>query len=442
MKKTNLYIGGFLLLLVFGTLYYFSNKQFVRPNIVIVLTDDQGYGDVGFNGNQMIHTPILDSLALQSLVIDRFYVSPLGISTRGSLLSGKYQSQYSAQHSDKLAAQSLVHLFNGANYKTAYFGKWNLGASLDKSPSNYGFDTFLGSYGNSLSNYFDTELISNETLVKTKGYITDVLTDSVIAYISNQQAPYLAIVAFNTPHIPYQVPEQYLTRYKSLGLDERTACIYGMVENIDDNVKRIVHALKQNALFDQTIFVYLSDNGPNYLRYNAGLKGRKAQVDEGGVRVPFILSYPNGLAKPRKIVNHWAAHIDLMPTLLELAQITYDKKALNGVSLVSPALRNAPWPKRNFFTYSDTYQPKRIEGALRSDSLLLTLTMDDTCLYNLKNDRYQREDMADLNRGVADSLVRTFEIWRQNNAVIFTPERGEMADSELILNMTERGEGE
>ena len=267
------------------------------PNIVIILTDDQGWGDIASHGNPDIDTPHLDQLASGGARFDRFFVNPVCAPTRASLLTGrdhlKTGTQWVTYGLENMNAEEVTfgEIFKKAGYQTGLFGKWHNGSHYPMDPKGQGFDTFFGFKMGHLNNYFDTELEYNGTMVKTDGFITDVLTDSALAFIErNQNTPFLAYIPYNAPHSPFQVPDRYFVKYKAQRLDDKNASVYGMVENIDDNIGRVVSKLDELGISDKTIVIFLTDNGPNGgNRFNGNMKGWKAKVDEGGVRVPFFL---------------------------------------------------------------------------------------------------------------------------------------------------------
>ncbi|MFA6401401.1 MAG: sulfatase-like hydrolase/transferase [Salinivirgaceae bacterium] len=424
MKRTITFSIIFILLAVVIVSFLNLKKFPQQPNIVFVLTDDQGYGDVGFNGNKLVKTPTLDSLARLGVIIDRFYATPNCSSTQAGILSGKYQLQTSLLNNpttlptNNTKEITLAHILKANQYTTAYFGKWYNDSPNQNNPSENGFDHFFGFRGESVTNNFDTSLEYNGVATKVHGYLTDIITDSVISFISRQKEPFITYIAYNTPHAPYQLPNSYFNKYKSLMLDDQTASVYGMCENIDDNIKRIVTQLKSREIFDRTIFVFMSDNGPDFLRFNGGLKGRKAQVDEGGVRVPFFICYPDGHLINQRITRGFAAHIDLLPTLLSLSHITIDSLPIDGISF-SENMKDSSkhLPHRVFFTQQLDPVLAKSSGAVRTDTFLLTLTNSDTSLYNLYNDKFQRTNIKSSYPQLVSQLMDEYNTWiHKNNA--------------------------
>ncbi len=387
------------------------------PNILLILTDDQGWGDVGFHDNDVVNTPHLDQLAQESTEFTRFYVSPVCAPTRASLLTGRYHLATGVTwvtHRKEVMRASevtLAEFLKASGYRTGLFGKWHNGKQYPHDPNGQGFDEFLGFKEGHLNNYFDATLAHNQDLVATQGYLPDVLTDSAIAFME-KEGPFFCYLAYNTPHSPFQVSNEYFLPYKDQGLDDKNAAIYGMVTNIDHNVGRLLKALLRLDKEQETLVIFLSDNGPNGHRYNGGFKGIKAHVDEGGVRVPFLMRYPaRGWNKGTKVTS-MAAHIDLFPTLVELIGIPVpDSLEIHGKSLVSAIEREEIDTSRYFFTHQVRRTFDTLPGAVRDERYLLTLKPSDTALYDLHDDPYQQTDLSDAMPQRVTTLARKYLDW-------------------------------
>lgn len=383
-----------------------------QPNIIVILTDDLGWGDMGYNGNQMVHTPTLDSLKNNSVVFQKFYVSPNGEQTLYNLLTGNYVTDLttSKNYSD-LVNDNLLNILKKNNYKTACFGRWY--ATQYNTPKDFGFEHYLSFYGLKLVDYFNPVFDSDGKQMVTKGYINDLLTDSLINYIQKQQAPFFTMISFPAAWLEAQVPSEcFNTNFKN-GIDKKTAAVYSMCENIDNNLKKIIGTLTDLELNESTILIFLSDNGPGYVRFNGGLKGRKGQIDEGGVRVPFIINYPGGHFVNKEYSNGFAAHIDLMPTLLGICNINnVEPKKINGLDL-SPVLRGEMpnLPERKLFTYCDLNSNESEMWAVRTEKYLLTCSCFDTALFDLVNDPFQMNDIRKENMNIVDSLSLAYQQW-------------------------------
>ena len=353
------------LLIIFTLLHGFiSCENQSSPNILIVLTDDQGWGDLSIRGNTNLKTPNIDNIGYNGASFERFYVSPVCAPTRAELLSGKYFVKsgvngvtrgYERMSND---VQLVSEYFKEKNYITGLFGKWHNGSQPPYHPNYRGFDEFFGFTSGHWGNYFNPILEKNGKIIKTNGYINDVITNEAISFIKNSKQPFLSFISYNTPHSPMQVPDKYylnkkvslVGRYSNKENINKTKAALGMIENIDENIGNIVSVLKEKDVYDNTIIIFLSDNGPNGNRWNNDFKDRKGSTNEGGVRVPFFIQWPNNIKKGLKI-NQVSSVLDLFPTLLELT----GNKALDdldGVSLKkyldSPTLLD---DERTIFSY-------------------------------------------------------------------------------------------
>jgi arylsulfatase A-like enzyme len=306
-----------------------------RPNVLLILTDDQGYGDISSHGNPYVKTPHMDRIAAEGARFERFFVSPLCAPTRAGLLTGRYHLRTGVhgvtrgQENLRDSEVTLAEIFRDAGYATGCFGKWHNGRHYPMHPNGQGFDEFVGFCGGHWNNYFDTELEHNGEPLRTEGYITDVLTDHALAFIeSHAKGPFFCYVPYNAPHSPWQVPEAYWSRFQNHpDLDEEAKCAYAMVENLDDNIGRLLAGLDARGLSEQTIVLFLTDNGANSDRFNAGMRGRKGSAHEGGTRVPLFVRWP-GVIPSGTVIRPIAKHVDLFPTLRELCGLmTGDESA-------------------------------------------------------------------------------------------------------------------
>lgn len=336
-----------------------------RPNVILIMTDDQGWGDFGFHGNPHLKTPYLDRLASQSIELAQFYVSPVCAPTRASLLTGRYNYRTAAIDTylgrATMAAEetTLAELLSMAGYRTGIFGKWHLGDNYPSRAIDQGFSEALVHRGGGVgqpadppgNSYFDPTLVLNGSEVKTHGYCSDVFTDAAIQFIAKRRGePFFAYLAFNCPHTPLQVPKEYRDRYKDTALDDDTAKLYGMVANIDDNIGRLLAKIEELNLADNTIVVFLTDNGPQVRRYNGILNDLKGSVHDGGIHVPCLLRWPGRFQAGSKL-DVVAAHIDIVPTLLSACRVSvpHDLK-LDGINLLPVLLREqTALPERLLF---------------------------------------------------------------------------------------------
>jgi len=373
-----------------------------KLNVILILTDDQGYGDLGIHGNESIDTPTLDRLGMESARFDRFYVSPLCAPTRASILTGRYHlrtgtvSVSNGLETMDAEEYTLAELFKDNDYQTGIFGKWHNGQHYPNHPLEQGFDEFTGFLAGHWSNYFDSHVEKGRKEQDLHGYLPDRLTDEAIAFLEkNKSKPFFTYLAYNTPHSPHQVPDEFFDPYKKKGLTDELAAIYGMVSNIDTNIGRLLEKVKSLGLEEQTLIIFLTDNGPNGVRYNAKMKGIKGSIHEGGVRVPSFWRLPGKIKPGLKEIP--GAHIDILPTLVDLLGLKMEKKLpIDGVSL-APTLRGEDQSiHRSIFSHV-AFLAKELNsrpGAIRKDSLVLTLSPDRLELYDLKNDPEQLKDLS------------------------------------------------
>jgi arylsulfatase A len=307
---------------------------------------------------------------------------------------------------------TLAEALKQAGYVTGCFGKWHNGAHYPHNPNGQGFEEFLGFCAGHWNNYFDTMLEHNGKPAKTRGFITDVLTDAAIAFIErNAVRPFFCYVPYNAPHGPFQVPDKYFDKYKARGLDDQLACIYGMCENIDDNVGRLLRRLDGLNLQDNTIVLFITDNGANSDRYDGNMKGRKGSIDEGGVRVPLFVRWP-GRIEPGTQIEQITADIDLFPTIMELCGLPMPRTLpQDGVSLASLLKGHGDnWPDRMLFTFrSPAGKSDEIRGAVRTQQWRAVKAARRWELYDMVRDPSQETDVAKDHPQVVARLGDAFE---------------------------------
>lgn len=348
-----------------------ARAQEKPPNLVIFLADDQGWGDLGVNGNTQLATPHIDSLARDGAILDRFFVSPVCSPTRAEFLTGRYHLRGGVRDVSRggerlnLDERTIADAFKAAGYATGAFGKWHNGSQFPYHPNGRGFGEYYGFTSGHWGDYFDARLLDhNGRLEQGKGFLVDDLTDHALKFIEDHKArPFFCYVPFNTPHTPAQVPDRFYAKFA--GLDPKlrprnpaqedvalTRAVLAMSENIDWNVGRVLERLEALKLSENTIVLYFSDNGPNGWRWNGGMKGRKGSTDEGGVRSPFLIRWP-GHIKAGTRIPQIAGAIDFLPTLADLAGVPFaGKKPLDGVSLKPLLLGTAKdWPDRAILSH-------------------------------------------------------------------------------------------
>ena len=330
-----------------------------KPNIVLILTDDQGYGDLGRHGHPLLRTPNLDRLYDESVRFDRFYVSPSCSPTRAALMTGMHEFRNGVTHTmiprHNLHKEAVIlpELLKTAGYRNGFIGKWHLGSGgKGYNPGDRGFDWSSTSAGGALK-FFDQDIIRNGVAIPGKGYREDRFFDEAMAFIDeSKDKPFFCYLATLSPHFPLKAPEQFSSQFLGKVADDKTAEYLGMVSNIDYNVGRLLHFLEERDIAKNTIVIFMNDNGGTWGidLYNAGLRGSKCTIWEGGTRAMSFWRWP-GHWKP-KTVESLTAHLDVLPTLCDLAGVALPAKVasgLEGYSLV-PLLeskRAARWNHDN-----------------------------------------------------------------------------------------------
>ena len=382
-----------------------------KPNVILILADDMGWGDINANGNNLIETPVLNRLKTESLSFDRFYVCPLSAPTRAEMLTGRYFLRtgvssvtrgYENMRSDEV---TIAEVLKDNGYVTGCFGKWHNGRYYLQHPNRQGFDEYVGFPVGHLGYYYDAYFMKNDDEVKSEGYTTDYFTDQALDFIErSKENPFLCYVSYNVPHSPFQVPEKYFSKYNSAGLDSTLSSVFGMVENMDENIGRILQKIEDLNLTDETIVIFFSDNGPNTDRYNGGMKGRKGSVDEGGVRVPFYIKWPRNI-KPGT-TEQLAQDIDIMPTILTLCNIEYNPvKPLDGIDLTGIIKGKKKPFDRYIFSRQGNQVLENCNSSVRNDLYRLVLTRKDTSLYHMKSDPEQKSDISGKEPEITKQLL-------------------------------------
>lgn len=392
------------------------------PNVLLIMTDDQGYGDIRSHGNAGIETPVLDRLADEGARFDRFYVSPVCSPTRAALLTGRYPLRSRIQGTTRgwevmpAGEMTLAEVLQSRGYVTAAFGKWHNGRQMPNHPNGQGFDEFFGFCGGHWNDYTDAILEHNRVPTATTGYITDVLTDRAIDFIGRQgDAPWFCYVPYNAPHSPWVVPDEYWERFEAQSneLDAQARAAYAMVENLDHNIGRILEQLSAAGMTEETIVIFLTDNGPNSDRYNGGMRGRKGSEHEGGVRVPCFVRWPGRIPAGRT-VHQLGAHIDVLPTVLSMCGFTAPPDLhLDGNDLSTWLLEpeEKETQDRTLFTvcsFADGWQ-QRMRGAVRTERWRATTDRGQWQLFDMQRDAGQEQDVAAAHPLVVRDLAARFD---------------------------------
>ncbi len=434
MKKINLNPFWLVFLFLIWGCHFQKNNP---PNVILILTDDQGWGDLSLNGNLDITTPNIDQLGETGVQFDRFFVSPVCSPTRAEILTGRYHVRggvYSTSRGGErldVDEETIAEIFKSAGYQTAAYGKWHNGMQAPFHPNSRGFDDFYGFCSGHWGNYYNPLLEHNGNLVRGNGFIIDDLTQRGIDFIEkNKNQPFFLYLPFNTPHSPMQVTDRFWEKYKDKKLSQigsggppknqnqidHTRAALAMCENIDWNVGRIMKQLKNSDLLKNTIVIYLSDNGPNGNRWNGNMKGRKGSTDEGGLRSPMIINW-HGKIPPGKIVKEIAAAIDILPTLKELTGIeSTPQKTLDGINLKPLLLEENPqWTDRFIFNYW--------RGKLSVRNQNHRLSNEDR-LFDMVKDPNQATDISEENPQAMEELLQAKEQWKKT-VLVELPEKDE-----------------
>jgi arylsulfatase A-like enzyme len=423
MKQSRMY---FRLLAVLFTVGLLSVAAAERPNVVVILTDDQGWGDLSVNGNRNLSTPNIDSLARDGAMFDRFFVCPVCSPTRAEFLTGRYHPRggvYSTSAGGErldLDEMTIGQTFQKGGYATGAFGKWHNGMQYPYHPNGRGFEEFYGFCSGHWGDYFSPPLDHNGLIVQGKGFCIDDFTDKAMAFMESNAKrgkPFFAYIPYNTPHSPMQVPDRFWEKFKDFDLLmhnrdpkkedlQHIRAALAMCENIDWNVGRILKRLDQLEIADNTIVAYFCDNGPNGTRWNGDMKGRKGSTDEGGVRSPMLIRWPAGIRAGRQVLEIGGA-IDLLPTLADLAGIPVASvKDLDGKSLKPLLTGDTPtWPDRMIFSHWN----KRVSVRTRQHRL-------DTNgeLFDLSTDPGQRDDISEKHPEITSRLRKAVADFREN----------------------------
>ena len=384
-----------LLCVFFVVVGVFASRQLIaadRPNIILIMTDDQGYSPLAKLGHPWIQTPNLDVLHDTSTRFSKFLVCPTCSPTRSALMTGRHSMRNGITHTIlerermTLDAVTLPQMLGKAGYTSAIFGKWHLGDEEPYQPHKRGFShTFIhgaGGIGQAYdcscadvpnNSYFDPVVRMDGSFVKTHGFCTDVFFDAAIDWIGtarHENLPFFTYIATNAPHGPFLAPDTNKKRFLELGFGEEQAAFYGMIENIDDNVGRLLRRLEQWDLFKNTVVIFMSDNGmtgggsgklgtplghtangQEILPYNANMRGLKGSPDEGGVRVPFFIRW-DGHWQPGSDIDRIAGDIDVFPTIAAIAGAELPPNQVEGRSLI-PLIEDSvtPWEGRYLYTH-------------------------------------------------------------------------------------------
>ncbi len=451
-----------------------------RPNVVLVMTDDQGYGDLSCHGNPILKTPNIDRLSANSIRFTDFHVSPFCTPTRAALMTGNYPGYTGAyrtssgrtmMHRDE---KTIANLFGDNGYVTGMVGKWHLGDNAPHRPQDRGFQDVVwhrcGGVGQASdywgNDYFDDTYERNGRFEKFEGYCTDVWFREGIRFIEeNQTKPFFLYLALNAPHGPYRVPPEWAEPYTG-NRSVTNPNFYGMIANIDHNVGILRDRIAQLGLAENTILIFMTDNGTAggakfegldseaKLGYNAGMRGKKSSLYEGGHRVPFFLHWPQAGLIGGKDFHTQAAHIDVLPTLADLCGIPVsDEFKPDGISL-KPLLEHAklddsersvsePELPRDHHVvqfhagaYARSFPPQPFEYSVVMDHRWRLVNSDGQRLFDIQADPAQRDNVADEHPEVVDRLRTAYQTFWEKVSPRLTPVRidiGNPTDNPTVL---------
>lgn len=410
-------LGVFFGALGLGGSFIPASAQKQRPNIIVMLSDDQGWGDLGFTGNSFVQTPNIDRIAKEGTILDNFYVCPVSSPTRAEFLTGRYHVRSGVNSTTgggerfNLDEKTIAEYFREAGYSTSLFGKWHSGTQYPYHPNARGFEEFYGFCSGHWGNYWNPVLEHNGEITSGNGFIIDDLTDKALDYMySHKDIPFFMFLSYNTPHSPMQVPDSWWNRVKDRTLSQKatlpekedttfTKVALALAENLDWNIGRVLSQLEALDLERETIVVYFSDNGPNSFRWNGGMKGRKGSTDEGGVRSPFCIRWP-GHIREGAVEPQLFGVIDLLPTFLGLAGIEYSPlNELDGIDLKQHLLEEKTLIRdRVLYSYWGHKTSVRIPGYVLDA---------EEHLYKTDIDRGQQNDLSNSRPDILERMKKS-----------------------------------
>jgi arylsulfatase A-like enzyme len=423
-------------LLLLAALNLFGAEQ-QRPNVILIMTDDQGYGEISAHGHPYLKTPHMDRLHAESVRLTDHHVDPTCSPTRAALLTGRYSTRTGVWHTingrSMMRTEELTmpEIFKANGYATAMIGKWHLGANYPFRPADQGFDHTIwhldGVIGGGPdywdNDYYDDRYMTNGEWQQYEGYCTDVWFEEATKFVAaHQDEPFFLYLSTNAPHGPYIVDDRYAAPFLGKGMPEKLAKFYGMIVNIDENLGEFRKELENMGLAENTLLIFMTDNGTTagwicqksgYEYYNAGMRGWKSFAWEGGHRVPSFWHWPAGGLGGGRDVPELTAHLDVLPTLVDLLDLKKpDGPQIDGQSMKG-LLQGKDQPafdRRTLFAHVQrSYLPPKWDAsvAMRNDWRLI----EGQELYDLKTDPGQQTDIADQHPEVVAQLREDYESW-------------------------------
>ena len=431
-----------------------------RPNVIVIVTDDQGYGDLSCHGNPVIKTPNIDKLYSESVRFTNFHVDPTCAPSRSAILTGKYSHHVGVWHTvsggNHLRASevTLADVFKNSGYRTGLFGKWHLGANYPYRPMDRGFEEWLGQGDGgtgTTDDYFYNDRVNdyywhNGKREYREGYAPDVFFDSAIDFITNKEDenPFFVYLTTYLPHDPHTIPNVSLVEKYKGQISDNVAYFFAGIERIDKNIGKLRKALMASGRAENTIIIFMSDNGgtAGVNLYNAGMRGRKTEVYEGGHRVPFFVHWPNGKLSHNSDVSEVTVHIDVMPTLIDICNLKWNKKLnFDGRSFKTQLLKpEQKLSKRILFVEN--------QRTFKAQSWWQTVGMmdnwrliDNKELYDLSKDPSQKNNVFQNYPKVVQKIRKAHtKYWKKvtpNDREIPRPIVGNAASNEIFLTSSE-----
>ncbi|MES2982881.1 MAG: arylsulfatase [Verrucomicrobiota bacterium] len=408
-----------------------------KPNVILIITDDQGYGEIAAHGNPVIKTPSLDKLHGESVRLTNFHVDPTCSPTRSALMTGRYSTRTGVWHTIngrslmKPEEVTLAETFKSNGYATGMIGKWHLGDNYPFRPQDQGFEHTIQHLGGGIGNgadywdndYFDDTYLTNGEWKKYEGYCTDVWFREAARFVEEKKdKPFFLYLSTNAPHSPHNVPDAYPKPYRDAGMPDELAKYYGMITNIDENLGRFREKLIELGLAENTLLIFMTDNGTSagytdekakYPYFNAGMRGWKGSAWDGGHRVPCFWHWPKNNLTGGRDVTELSAHIDILPTLVNLLELKKPEgPALDGIPLTQPlhGVVEEIRGDRSLFVHVQRafVPPKWSNSAVMTQRWRL---VDGKQLYDIQADPGQKTDIAAAHPEVVEQLRSDYETW-------------------------------
>lgn len=414
-----------------------------KPNVILIMTDDMGYGDVGINGNTMLKTPHLDELATQSVRMTDFHVDPTCAETRAALMTGRYSCRTGVWHTingrsilreDEL---TMAEVFEHNGYATGIFGKWHLGDNYPFMPWHRGFQESLIHGGGGVTqtpdlwrnDYYDDTYFRNGKPEPQKGYCTDVFFDATLEFVNqNRDKPFFAYLATNAAHGPYLCPDKFSQPYLDQGVEKTMSAFYGMIASIDENVGKLCKKLTEWDLDRDTILIFMSDNGtvrgmlkPAALEkgyawtgFNGGFSGTKSSNQEGGHRIPFFVRWPAGKIGGGKENATLTSHFDLLPSFVDMCELKMPREVkFDGQSLKELWL--TPDGETDLTNRTLVVHSQRVETPVKWKRCSVMKQnwrlINGKYLYDLETDRAQKKDISKQHPKIVAELRSSYDAW-------------------------------